>query len=101
MKEFIKTSFIMMVFLMLMAVNTYAEVPNMEVKSWCADDMAVGNTTGYNGLEFMLPVGGTADNGIQSQIKVECIMQIMIMKMQLKQTAPLIWERTMFQRDGQ
>ncbi len=34
MKEFIKTSFIMMVFLMLMAVNTYAEVPNMEVKSW-------------------------------------------------------------------
>lgn len=64
MKEFIKTSFIMMVFLMLMAVNTYAEVPNMEVKSWCADDMAVGNTTGYNGLEFMLPVGGTADNGI-------------------------------------
>ena len=64
MKEFIKTSFIMMVFFMLMAVNTYAEVPNMAVKSWCADDMAVGNTTGYNGLEFMLPVGGTADNGI-------------------------------------
>ena len=53
-----------MMLLLLEAVNVYAEIPNMTVKSWCADDLNIGNTSGYSDLEFMLPVGGTANNGI-------------------------------------